>query len=157
MERRMKRSMMCLMTTPFLAASLLVVSQASAATDPNFVHPAVTLRDHNNGIAAGTGLPYSPKNSCGLASCHDYMAFNAGVDNVYESHWDVAAKMQWNRVGSTGNRDGVEISYAIPYPQHGVSAGYHFQQGRNIPWGGNQQDFYHVPEFTSSAGMFGKY
>ena len=45
----------------------------------------------------------------------------------------------------------------IPYPKHGVSAGYHFQQGRNISWSDPQRSFYSLPGFTSSPGMFGKY
>ena len=103
-------------------------------------HPDVTIlmRDvTGTDNLTTTGKPYSPKQTCGF--CHEY-----------ESNWTLASKTHWNRDGSVQ-------TYDVPYPQHGVSAGYHFQQGRNISWDDTKQDFYHVPEFTSSAGMYGKY
>jgi len=45
--------------------------------------------------------------------------------------------------------------YAVPYPRHGISASYHFQQGRAAPWGSVQRNYYGLPDFTSSPGMFG--
>lgn len=96
-----------------------------------------------------SSVPYSPKQTCGATGCHD-------VD--YENSWTTATKTQWNRdhVDQFGNPASV-ISYDVPYPEHGVSAGYHFQQGRNIDWDETQRSAYGLPEFTSSAGMYGKY
>jgi hypothetical protein len=138
---------------------------AFAASTVNFIHEAVELKDHNGNPAVIGDAPYSPKQTCGLATgpgnnvtvCHEGSALNRGVDNFYESHWDTAQKTQWTRIGSTGNRDGVARTYDVPYPQHGVSSGFHFQEGRNVSWGTNQQDFYELDEFTSSSGMYGKF
>lgn len=47
--------------------------------------------------------------------------------------------------------------YAVPYALHGISAGYHFQQGRNTGWGNTQRAHYGLPGFTSSPGMFGNF
>jgi hypothetical protein len=87
-------------------------------------------------ITGGTSVPYSPKATCGI--CHDYESSFANATKEHEIY---------------GNTQ----SYQVPYPQHGVSAGYHFQQGRNHDWGATQKHFYHLPEFTSSGGMWGKY
>ncbi|MBZ0155393.1 MAG: hypothetical protein K8I29_04155 [Alphaproteobacteria bacterium] len=55
----------------------------------------------------------------------------------------------------------IPLPQSDPYPQHGVSAGYHFQQGRNVSWNSNnanaQRSFYKVQNFTSSTGMYGKF
>ena len=99
----------------------------------------IDLLDAGGVSVAGTANPYSPKQSCGTAACHDY-----------ESAWTTATKTQFNRLGD-------KVSYDVPYPEHGVSAGYHFQQGRNIDWDDTQRAAYGLPEFTSSAGMYGKY
>lgn len=125
----------------FLTLMTAVGLAGAAATTANALHPFginVDLRDANGALVSVTGLPYSPKQTC-LTACHNY-----------ESHWTTATKTHLNR-------NGTAQSYDVPYPQHGVSAGYHFQQGKNVPWNATQQDFYHVPEFTSSPGMYGKY
>lgn len=88
-------------------------------------------------ITAGSAVPYSPKQTCG--TCHDY-----------ESSATSVTKQQ--TVGGTPNP-----SYAVPVPGHGVSAGFHFQQGKNLAWGDVQRNFYGLPSFTSSPGMYGKY
>lgn len=138
----------------------------------------VSLRDVD-GLAidasGGSTAPYSPKQTCARL-CHPdaasadpaEVAFAnspycadplhaadcaAGVDYTghdYESDFALAAKTQINRNGDVR-------SYNVPYPQHGVSSGYHFQQGRNMPWIQDQRDYYHQAEFTSSSGMYGKY
>lgn len=100
----------------------------------------VQLRDAAGlAIGAGSTAPYSPKKTCGAAGCHDY-----------ESAWDTAVKTQVNSSGA-------KVTYEVPYPQHGVSSGYHFQQGRNIDWDDAQRAVYKVANFTSSPGMYGKY
>ena len=148
----MKRRIMLSMAATLFAGGVLLTSQAYAAySQPNFVHPLVYLLDANgNYLNASSTAPYSPKQTCIVGGCHGPLAAVHGVGNIYETNWELAAKTQWSR-------DGVEISYEVPYPANGISAGYHFQQGRNVEWGAVQQDFYHVPEFTSSSGMYGKY
>lgn len=147
----------------FTAAGLLALGSQAYAGD----HPAnVTLLDANGVDVATSGLPYSPKVTCSTGTpakfCHGGIASGVGSDNayatgadagreyVYEGSWITATKTQFNR-------DGVKYSYDVPFPLHGVTAGYHFQQGRNIPWDDTQRAFYHVPEYTSSAGMYGKF
>jgi hypothetical protein len=85
-------------------------------------------------ITVGSTTPYSPKQTCGV--CHNY-----------ESDTAVAVK----------NHGTGQATYEVPYPQHGVTAGYHFQQGRNLNWNDAQREFFHQANFTSSGGMYGKY
>ena len=92
-------------------------------------------------IVGGTSVPYSPKQTCGMA---------AGACHNYESNPVDVQKQQ--TVGGTAN-----AAYNVKVASHGVTAGYHFQQGLNVPWGQTQRDFYGVPSFTSSPGMVGKY
>lgn len=95
----------------------------------------IPLKDADgNTLAVGATTPYSPKQTCGV--CHNY-----------ESDTAFATK---------NNGTGLP-TYQVPYPQHGVTAGYHFQQGRNLNWGDAQREAYHQAEFTSSGGMYGKY
>jgi hypothetical protein len=114
------------------------------------VHPDTPLLDASgNPIAVGSNTPYSPKQTCNspAAGCHtaaDNMT-KYGVSNFYEDGIGFAVKVQ---TGAT---------YTVPYPLHGVTAGYHFQQGRNLSWGEHQKEYYHVQLFTSSGGMYGKY
>ena len=107
----------------------------------------VEMRDANGELVTVSGKPYSPKQTCGSAvsSCH----IGFGGHN-YESDIDIANKDQVRR-------DGTISSYGVPYPQHGVTAGYHFQQGRNLDHGPDQKTYYHLPGFTSSTGMYGKF
>lgn len=108
-----------------------------------FAHPTVTLQDAGgNDILQGSSVPYSPKQTCGSDNNASYCHRAAG----YESDITNAVKT-----------DADSVSINVPYPQHGVTAGYHFQQGRNHDWGDVQRHFYHLPDFTSSGGMWGKY
>jgi dTDP-4-dehydrorhamnose 3,5-epimerase-like enzyme len=103
-----------------------------------FAHEAVTLKDAaGNAIQGGSSTPYSPKQTCG--GCHDY-----------ESDPVIISKHQ-------RFADGTTESYNVIAPKHGVTKGFHFQQGRDVPWGDTQRNFYKVPGFTSSPGMWGKY
>jgi len=95
------------------------------------------LKADGTAIVPADTVGYSPKATCG--GCHNY-----------ESDWDTATKMQVDRAGN-------EKAYDVPYPQHGVTAAYHIQQGRNISWNNTQRSYYGLPNFTSSAGMYGKY
>jgi hypothetical protein len=135
-----------------LIGGLITTGLAGITAQAYGAHPTnVVLRDVDNNIAATSGKPYSPKFTCGTTSCHDTIAAAHGVGgNIYEADWALSSKTQYNR-------DGAAITYEVPYPQHGVSAGYHFQQGRNHSWDATKQEFYHVAEFTSSPGMYGKY
>jgi hypothetical protein len=110
------------------------------ATTPTLAaHPGgdVPLRSASGAvISAGSNVPMSPKQTCG--GCH-----------AYEGDPGVAVKQQTVQ-GTAGT------PYSVPYAQHGVSAGFHFQQGMNVPWGDTQRAFYGQPTFTSSPGMYGK-
>ena len=90
-------------------------------------------------IAKGSAVPYSPKQTCGVSACHNY-----------ESNPTTVSKQQ--TVGGVAG-----VAYNVTVPTHGVTTGYHFQQGMNVPWGQTQRDFYGLPSFTSSPGMVGKY
>jgi hypothetical protein len=120
-------------TVLVLAAIALLVFAASASA-----HQDVTLRDlAGNAIAPGSKTPYSPKQTCG--PCHNYESDAAAITK------------QQIVAGITGT------AYTVSSASHGVSAGYHFQQGLNTPWGNTQRAFYGLPGFTSSPGMYGKY
>lgn len=130
-----------------IAALGLVIGFAPPAYT---AHPDTPLLDAAGvPIAVGSNTPYSPKMTCNSPAigCHtaaDNM-MKYGISNLYEDGIGFAAKVQ------TG------ASYTVPYPLHGVTAGYHFQQGRSLSWGEHQKEYYHVPQFTSSGGMYGKY
>ncbi len=128
-----KRKTMYFLAAAATAGVVGLASQVAARTTSG----DVTLLDVNGNPVAGTTNPYSPKATCG--GCHDY-----------GSTWTTATKTQYNRAGA-------KVSYDVPYPQHGVSAGYHFQQGRNVDWDDTQRSAYGLPPFTSSPGMYGKY
>lgn len=116
---------------------------------------SATLKDADgNNIVPGTSTPYSPKQTCG--NCH--------IAGQPYDKWTVL----WKTLGLTGTgRYEMDIDrvtkshsgavYDVPYPKHGISAGYHFQQGKNVAWGDTQRNFYGLPAFTSSPGMYGKY
>ena len=124
---------------PLAVVGLLAFSTAASAA-----HPDVTMRNPGGGAIDGgtTNMAYSPKKTCGyddgLGSCHG--------SAVYEDDIQTAVKT---------DVDGV--STIVPYPAHGVTAGFHFQQGNNHDWSDVQRHFYHLPDFTSSGGMIGKY
>ena len=136
-----------LSTVLSLSVLLFLTAQANA-------HTEVFLKDYKGDFVNGTSNPYSPKQSCGLANCHNnYVNANpAYLDNtLYESDWALATKTHANKNGET-------ISYDVPYPQHGISASYHVQMGRNDSWGDVQREYYNgLEEFTSSSGHYGRY
>lgn len=99
----------------------------------------VTLKNASGtAITAGSNSPYSPKQTCGV--CHDY---ESNVQNIVKDH------------GPGTNQ------YTVRAPLSGVTAGYHFQQGRNIAWNSDnnnaQRTYYGLTKFTSSPGMYGKF
>jgi hypothetical protein len=110
----------------------------------------LVLRDSDgNPIALGSNTPYSPKKTCGTVECHIDMVRSFGLTsgNIYESEIRSAAKDHGR--GSP--------SYAVPYAEHGVSAGYHFQTGNSTPWGDVQRNYYKDIAFSSSPGAYGGY
>lgn len=137
-----------------LSIALCLPILSFSTTQSKAAHPDdVILRDGNNAPVSGTTNPYSPKNSCGLTSCHDtYVLLNAPyLQNIYESNFALATKTHVNKNGET-------ISYDVPYPQHGISSSYHVQMGRNDSWGDVQRQYYNgLEEFTSSSGHYGRY
>ncbi len=116
-------------------------------------HSDVLLKDKNGNWVGNSGEPYSPKVTCSANGCHDTLAYiKFQLDNtIYESSATNATKDHGPGSPSYGS------AYKVPYPLHGVTAGYHFQQGRNVSWGDVQRDYYGLPSFTSSPGMYGKY
>ena len=123
----------------------------TAYADP---HVQVDLRDANGNFVSATGNPYSPKWTCNVVGCHSGFARDYGLESadfIYESDLALARK---------DHGPGTPV-YEVPYPLHGVSAGFHFQQGRNISWNSDndnaQRRYYGLPDFTSSPGMYGKY
>ncbi len=104
---------------------------------------AVTLKSAAGAaIQGGSSVPYSPKMTCASTDgCH----VTAGISD-YESHATTVTKQQ-----------GSGAAYDVSVPGHGVTAGYHFSQGMNLPWGATQRTYYALPSFTSSPGMYGKF
>lgn len=113
----------------------------------------VDMRDATGEKVTVSGKPYSPKMTCGApaSTCHvgpTGMVMSGGHN--YESDIALSTKTQIRR-------DLSEATYQVPYPQHGVTAGYHFQQGKNIDWSATQKAYYGLPSFTSAPAMYGKY
>lgn len=117
-----------------LAMAWLLGTPGTAAGHPFDVY---VMDVDGNPITVGSpAKPYSPKQTCG--NCHDYESYAATV-----------TKQQ--TVGGVANP-----SYDVKVPTHGVTSGFHFQQGMNVAWGDTQRTFYKLPSFTSSPGMVGK-
>ncbi|MBI5741353.1 MAG: hypothetical protein HZA16_11635 [Nitrospirae bacterium] len=117
-------------------AGIESVGLAAHPTQDSIGNPIgpIPLKNASGGaIAPGSTTPYSPKATCG--ECHNYESDEMSV-----------MKQQ-----------GSNEAYDVPVPEHGVTAGYHFQQGRNLPWDSDQRSYYGLPAFTSSPGMAGKY
>ncbi len=138
----------------FLSIALCLPILSLLSTQSKAIHDEdVVLRGYDNAPVSGSSNPYSPKNSCGLTSCHDtYVVLNFSyLQNIYESNFALATKTHVNKNGEI-------VSYEVPYPQHGISASYHVQMGRNDTWGDLQRQYYDgLEEFTSSSGHYGRY
>ncbi len=132
---------------------LIVMFLLVSASEVFCAHPFnVALRDADgNLITVGSNIPYSPKQTCGTGQCHDTIAARYGLNNIYEHNTLYATKDHGTGSPSYTN------PYDVPYPEHGVTAGFHFQQGRSTPWGDIQRNYYGLASFTSSPGMYGKY
>lgn len=130
------------------------------AVPSDAVHPDVPLKDvDGNPIPQGSNVPYSPKQTC--SGCHfdcdndpsngiAYCTTQTNNFKDYEDNIATATKQQTVK--------GIAYpSYEVKYPKSGVSAGFHFHQGRNVPWGDVQRNYYGVQSFTLSGGMYGKY
>ena len=144
--RTWKKQISLLFIAMIIALSCLVLLPHYQA----FAGHEIYLRDVNGTpVTVGGNTPYSPKQTCGMASCHIDMVKSFGLSsgNIYESGMGFAQKD--HGPGSS--------SYSVPYPLHGVSAGFHFQKGRSTPWGQIQRNYYNAPEFSSSPGMYGKF
>jgi hypothetical protein len=128
----MKRKSFLTLLIALMATGL--IGYASLGFGAHTGGPVPLVDADGNTITTGSAVPYSPKQTCGV--CH-----------TYESDPALAVK----------NHGTGLPTYAVPYPQHGVTAGYHFQQGRNLNWGDTQREFFHQADFTSSGGMYGKY
>lgn len=120
-------------------------------------HPDVTLKDGSGTSVAGTTNPYSPKQTC--AGCHfyDLSGNKAFVTTQTSDFSDYEKTVAYATKDHGAGSPSYSSPYSVPYPLHGVSAGYHFQQGRNMNWGDTQRTFYGQASFTSSGGMYGKY
>ncbi|MBI4685653.1 MAG: hypothetical protein HY755_10695 [Nitrospirae bacterium] len=139
----MKKGKFLVLFLLIAAGIFWLVKNAHATHDNVFLQAAdgAYIRRYSN-------VPYSPKMTCSTNGCHDPYAvimWGLATPNVYESEVGYATKDQGG------------VAYTVPYALHGVSAGYHFQQGRNISWGDAQKNYYNDPSFTSSGGMYGRY
>lgn len=133
----MKISKLWLLPIAMMVVGLVIGYAPSGYAAPHSTTGTISLKDAAGiVISAGSTTPYSPKQSCGTSACHNYES-------------DVAY--------ATKNHGTGLPTYQVPYPQHGVTAGYHFQQGRNLDWNDAQREFFHQADFTSSGGMYGKY
>ena len=138
MERKAANVAVVLIATIMLLAGYTMAIAA---------HPDVTVKDA--GGAAVTGkTPYSPKQTCGV--CH-----------LYESTDTATVSKTQGRLNMNGNF--VVDTYNVQSPAHGVSVGYHMQQGRNEGWtnadrtGGVIGSKLEQHFFSSSPAMFGRY
>ncbi|MEW6118387.1 MAG: hypothetical protein AB1553_16050, partial [Nitrospirota bacterium] len=131
-----------------------VFAYPAGGLDGTGPHAAVFRDAAGMPVRPGSATPYSPKQTCGLSSvngtnCHIDIAKSFGLSsgNTYESGIGYAVK-----------DDGAgTASYSVPYPLQGISAGFHFQQGRDVPWGTLQRSYYGQPGFTGSPGVYGGY
>lgn len=127
----------------FIMIAALAIGLVGLGTQAFAAHSGgnVTLLDKSGTpvtVKGGANFkPYSPKATCG--GCHDYGSSFAMATKKHASN------------GVPGD------AYDVPYPTHGVTAGYHFQQGRNESWNDDSRHYYHLPDFTSGSGMWGKY
>jgi hypothetical protein len=133
--------------------AMMVIVLAIGYAPPGYAAPHtenIPLKDANgNNLAVGNTVPYSPKKTCATTDCHTNVAlYGASTGTaLYENTTAYATK----------NNGTGQPTYQVPYPKHGVTAGYHFQQGRNLDWGDAQRENFHQADFTSSGGMYGKY
>ncbi len=135
------------------ALVFFVLVTAALSPHAHALHPDVLLRDPDGNSVAGTNKAYSPKRTCGTTACHDQdFALKYGItNNIYEDTRAIAVKDHGTGYPSYGN------AYKVPYPMHGVSAGYHFQQGRDATWRDSRKSLHALPGFSGPSGMQGKY
>jgi hypothetical protein len=144
----MKTSKLRLFSIAMIVIALVIGYTRSGYATPHTEN--IPLRDASGAIiTAGSSIPYSPKKTCAIADCHD----NA---SLYGSSTGTALYENTTAYATKNNGTG-QPTYQVPYPQHGVTAGYHFQQGRNNDWGDVQRANFNQANFTSSGGMYGKY
>ncbi|MBI5741359.1 MAG: hypothetical protein HZA16_11665 [Nitrospirae bacterium] len=123
--------------TVVLCIILVLVSYTIAMS-----HTDVTVRDSSGNPVSGN-TPYSPKQTCATAGCHNY-----GSDPV------TASKVQ----GYANSSGKVAFqNYDVTTFSHGVSVGKHSNQGRGEEWTAALRTVWGAPGFTSSPGMFGRY
>jgi hypothetical protein len=144
----MKTSKLCLFSIAMIVIGLVIGYTQSGYAAPHTAN--IPLRDvSGNLLSVGSSTPYSPKATCATAICHD----NA---SLYGSSTGTALYENTTAYATKNNGTG-QPTYQVPYPKHGVTAGYHFQQGRNNDWGDVQRTNFNQANFTSSGGMYGKY
>jgi hypothetical protein len=138
-----------LLTVAFLSVALLIIASAAFAA-----HPPVNLLDVNGAPVTST-TPYSPKQTCSLAACHQSPdpavagpAHTYGEGTKLSSHTQgvIAAdnKIYWQ-------------TFDVKAFEHGVSVGRHASQGRDEDFSNAFRANFGLPFFTGTPGMFGKY
>lgn len=144
----MKTSRLWLLLIAMIVAGLVIGYAPSGYAVPHTAN--IPLKDAaGTSLSVGSTVPYSPKKTCAVDGCHTDPA-------IYGSSTGTA--LYENTPGLATKNHGTGLpTYQVPYAQHGVTAGYHFQQGRNLDWNDTQRHFFHQAEFTSSGGMVGKY
>lgn len=164
-----KRYSAGLFVTALTAVSLLAGSNANAVPSGS----SIALRDAaGNFISGDSGMPYSPKMTCG--GCHfDCATGNPASDNAQycqdqASQWDCNANecpdYGTGRATSVHSQGVIESDGSVYWQAHevtsyahGVSVSRHTNQGRNENYGSHMREAMHDGFFTNSPGMFGKY
>ena len=147
-----RRGLLLILILPLLAGLFILLNDKSFAAHSGGNVLLLDQNEHPLGRPLTKPLKwYSPKKSCGTTNCHEAPAFDYGmnVPYVYEDWATVALATKDHGPGTT--------PYQVPYPLHGVSAGFHFQQGRGEGWGNVQRSYYGLPSFTSAPGMYGNF
>jgi len=128
-----------------LATAALMVGSSALAAHPDFAPGVSTLvlKDASGADIVLATTPYSPKETCATAGCHDY---GSGHKQAHKTQGVIESDdtIYWQ-------------SYTVEAFAHGAVVGRHSQQGRNEDYGNHMRNVYGDPFFTSSPGMFGKF
>ena len=120
-----------------LCIVLLLVSYTAAMS-----HTDVALKDSSGNPVSGNA-PYSPKQTCATAGCHNYGS-DPGNGSKIQGYATSSGKVAFQ-------------NYDVTTFSHGVSIGKHSSQGRGEEWTPALRTVWGALGFTSSPGMFGRY
>ena len=141
MKKRYKSG---LIISALTTAALMIGSQAFAGHPdvPGF-SGSLVLKDALGDDIIASDTPYSPKQTCATAGCHDY---GSGHKLAHKTQGVIEGDdtIYWQ-------------TYTVDSYAHGAVVGRHSQQGRNEDYSNHMRNVYGDPFFTSSPGMFGKF